>query len=445
MAAGLLSLDRSVAGSVAAHAVPAPTGWFVTDWSRDPLSLGSYATIPPGSNSTIRTVAERPAGGRFVLAGEAYDRAKPGTVNGALSSGRRAATALLGAWRSGSGGTGSRSVVVVGAGVAGLAAGAALAQAGVKTTVFEARSRLGGRLHTDRSLGFPVELGASWVHGLKANPLVPILRAAGRSLRRTNYDDLAVYDLGGTPVSPDAVGAAQDLLWRDVSKAQDDGEEGDSLAQGLAAVGYPADPLHAWALTTEIEQDYAADASQLSLEHFDDDADLVGGDAMVVGGYDAVPNALARGLTVHRSTTVQAVRPAGRGIEAVLEGGTVRADAAVVTAPVSLLAAGAIDIDWSALGATAQRQAVGRFGMGDLEKAIVLFGRRFWAPQQILGVVGYREGTFAESYDLSAVVGRPALVAFSAGEQARSLPEASEQVVAMLMTVLTAVAVGAPG
>src|SRR5437868_14628491 len=59
-------------------------------------------------------------------------------------------------------------VIVLGAGVAGLAAAAALTAAGVRVRVIEARSRVGGRIFTqrERAMGAPVELGAELVHGL---------------------------------------------------------------------------------------------------------------------------------------------------------------------------------------------------------------------------------------------------------------------------------------
>jgi monoamine oxidase len=59
------------------------------------------------------------------------------------------------------------SVLVIGAGVAGLAAARKLAAAGLQVTILEARNRLGGRIHTvrDRTLPIPLELGAEFVHG----------------------------------------------------------------------------------------------------------------------------------------------------------------------------------------------------------------------------------------------------------------------------------------
>ena len=399
--------------------LPAPSLSRVSRWFEDPLALGAYATLPPGSTSAIRSDAVVPAQGRFVLAGEAFDLSDPGTVQGAMASGERAARSLVAQRSSLAGGT----VAVVGAGVAGLSAARMLTSLGARVTVYEARDRIGGRIYTDRSAGFPIELGAAWVHGLTGNPLVPMLRAAGRSLVTTDYNDLAVVGQDGTTVSGGRVGAAQDRVWRDTAQAQRNGDNSMSLAAGLAQVGYPMGPLHRWALTTEIEQDYADDASRLSLEWFDDDHSLVGGDAMVVGGYDAVPIALAEGLDVRLGLLMTSISPDGSGVRITLgSGGDVVADAVVITAPISVINAGRPAIAWDQFGASSQRNAVGGFGMGDLERVVLLYPSRHWPNRQVLGVVGTDRGRFAESYDLSRVLGRPALTAFSSGTAARTLP-----------------------
>ena len=54
-------------------------------------------------------------------------------------------------------------VVVVGAGIAGLAAANALTHAGVECVVLEARDRAGGRLHTVDVAGWRVDMGGSWM------------------------------------------------------------------------------------------------------------------------------------------------------------------------------------------------------------------------------------------------------------------------------------------
>ena len=59
-------------------------------------------------------------------------------------------------------------VVVIGAGVAGLACTQALCEAGLRVTILEARSRVGGRIWTVHPslTNAPVELGAEFIHGL---------------------------------------------------------------------------------------------------------------------------------------------------------------------------------------------------------------------------------------------------------------------------------------
>src|SRR6266576_4693971 len=58
-------------------------------------------------------------------------------------------------------------VVVIGAGVAGLAAARALSAAGLSVRLLEARDRIGGRIFTlnDAELDAPIELGAEFIHG----------------------------------------------------------------------------------------------------------------------------------------------------------------------------------------------------------------------------------------------------------------------------------------
>ncbi|KAK2978618.1 hypothetical protein RJ640_020928 [Escallonia rubra] len=63
-----------------------------------------------------------------------------------------------------------RRIIVVGAGPAGLTAARHLQRQGFHVTVLEARSRIGGRVFTDRSsLSVPVDLGASIITGVEAD------------------------------------------------------------------------------------------------------------------------------------------------------------------------------------------------------------------------------------------------------------------------------------
>jgi monoamine oxidase len=71
--------------------------------------------------------------------------------------------------------------IVIGAGVAGLAAARVLVDAGLSTLVLEARDRVGGRILTVDKAGRRVELGAEFVHGNPAEVL-KLIQAAHLSL-----------------------------------------------------------------------------------------------------------------------------------------------------------------------------------------------------------------------------------------------------------------------
>ena len=80
-------------------------------------------------------------------------------------------------------------VIIVGAGLAGLGAAAALRALGRRSIVLEASARVGGRAWTH----YPPELGgvwfdmgAVWFHNAEHNPLVVTARAAGDFLLRSD-------------------------------------------------------------------------------------------------------------------------------------------------------------------------------------------------------------------------------------------------------------------
>src|SRR6185503_12342417 len=78
-------------------------------------------------------------------------------------------------------------IVVIGAGVAGLAAARACERRGHRVTVLEARDRIGGRIHTVRPRGWPLplEAGAEFVHG-KPRELLRLARGA-REVNGVHY------------------------------------------------------------------------------------------------------------------------------------------------------------------------------------------------------------------------------------------------------------------
>src|SRR5215475_4577652 len=70
-------------------------------------------------------------------------------------------------------------IIVIGAGVAGLTAAVRLAKAGRSVLILEGRERIGGRILTQRTSagGFPIELGAEFIHGLAPQLWEPLVES----------------------------------------------------------------------------------------------------------------------------------------------------------------------------------------------------------------------------------------------------------------------------
>jgi monoamine oxidase len=84
-------------------------------------------------------------------------------------------------------------VLIIGGGIAGLTAARRLTEAGLRVSLLEARDRLGGRIFTQHTAQYPVELGAEFVHGrpeeilgLAAEGAVPIVPVQGDFRRKVN-------------------------------------------------------------------------------------------------------------------------------------------------------------------------------------------------------------------------------------------------------------------
>jgi polyamine oxidase len=219
--------------------------------------------------------------------------------------------------------TRSPSVIVIGAGMGGLAAARALHDASFQVVVLESRDRLGGRVHTDYSFGFPVDLGASWLHGVcNENPLAPLISRLGLPLYRTSGDNsvlydhdlesYALFDMDGNQVPQDLVtrvGEEFEEILKETDKVRQEITEDLSIRQAFSIVFERRPDLKLDGLAHKVLQWYlcrmegwfAADADTISLKSWDQEELLPGGHGLMVRGYLPVVNTLAKGLDVRLS------------------------------------------------------------------------------------------------------------------------------------------------
>ena len=358
-------------------------GYLRTNWSQDPYSLGSYSYIAKGAGRRDIHRLAKPIGRTMYFAGEATHPDYNSTVHAAYESGLIAAEAIIA--------QGHKKVVVVGAGISGLGAAKLLSSRGINVEVFEARNRIGGRIWTEQSLGMPLDLGASWIHGIDENP---------------------IYQLAGelnlkTLVTKDSV------IIRD--------SHGESL---------PLSEAPDWLEhVTEIQHSSGANLDQLneSAYWFDDDYD--GEEVIFPDGYGAIFKGLQGDYQVHLQAPVEKLTYADGDVELVLGSGVkAQGDAALITVPLGVLKSG--NIDFTPPLPEAKTRAISRLGMGTLDKLYLHFDQVFWDRSQTWISTpqnGLPKGHFNQWLNLYPYIGEPVIMAFNGGPPALELASLTDE------------------
>ena len=228
------------------------------------------------------------------------------------------------------------SVVVIGAGVAGLAAARALRARGVAVTVLEATGRIGGRAYTSHPAllgGAAFDHGASWLHAAGRNPLAALAQAAGEALIDSDAERHQAVFVEGRAANAAEL-AAHDAAWAAMEAVQ-----APAIDVPLAAI-VPPGPWAATVAHWEGAIIAAADAEVLSAQDWRLNA-LEGGNLAAAGGLGALIGRLLA-TEVEVDTPALSVRWEGPGVAVETARGVVRADACIVTVSTGVLASGGL-------------------------------------------------------------------------------------------------------
>lgn len=345
----------------------------------------------------------------------------------------------------------SPSAIVIGGGFAGLAAARTLQDASFKVVLLESRDRIGGRAHTDYSFGFPIDMGAAWLHGVcEENPLAPMIGKLGLPLYRTSGDNsvlfdhdlesYALFDTDGRQIPQELVtkvGEVFDDMLKEADKLRRENSTDISIAKALTMVLERRPDLRQEGLANKVLQWYlcrmegwfAADADTISLKYWDDEVLLPGGHGLMIRGYRPVINTLAKGLDIRLSHRVTKVVRGKLGVEVSVDNGqSFVADAAVITVPLGVLKANSIIFEpklpqW-------KEEAIRDIAVGTENKIALHFDKVFWPNVEFLGVVSSSSYSCSYFLNLHKATGHPVLVYMPAGRLAHDIEKMSDEAAA---------------
>lgn len=365
----------------------------------------------------------------------------------------RAGAFGLGFWASACDTAGRRSgsadspkrIVVIGAGLAGLAAAQELQRLGHGVVVVEARDRIGGRVWTSHQWpDAPLDFGATWIHGTEGNPITELADALQARRWVTNYDRAITYNTDGLPLSEAAareLGRLRADLVQAIALAQD-GEVDVSILKATESVWQGLDPssqahrLINFVLNGDLEHEYAGSVAQLSAHWYDSGQAFDGDDALFEQGFGVIAEALAEGLSIDLGQVVREIQWDQSPVRVITQQTEFLADQVVVTLPLGVLQAGRVRFT-PALPNDKQR-VIARLGMGVLNKCYLRFEGAFW-PTDVdwLEYISANHGEWTEWVSFQRVARQPILLGFNAADQGQQIEAGSDQaIVASAMDTL---------
>ena len=276
--------------------------------------------------------------------------------------------------------TTSVDVIVIGAGMAGLAAARELMRRGLSAKIVEGRERIGGRIHSIRDFcDQPVEGGAEFVHGSGA-AIWPEIEAAGLATRPCPLIRHTLFNLGGGThwlpwmIAHPSVWPTYTILRRiaqvrppDISAREFiERHEYTGRSRILAEMTLTA---HLSGSVDEIGLQGLVEDGVLRLE--------TGMNSRVNAGYDSLLSFISKGLDIDLEFPVETVEWGNRGVVVRSpDGRSVTARAAVSTLPVGVLKSARVKFSPGLPGS--KQLALQRLEMGPVLKILLLFKERFW-------------------------------------------------------------------
>jgi monoamine oxidase len=276
-----------------------------------------------------------------------------------------------------------KSVIVVGAGISGLAAARQLKDKGFDVTVLESQEKVGGRLRTNNSLGVAFDEGASWIHGIDGNPITGLAQKAGMNTFHTVDEDILSYDIGGVLRSEKKFDDSEAAYFAILETLMNNGSATKSFSTVFFEQypQYANDRLWKFFLSTYMTFD-RGDLDKTSSLLYNEGKEFEGIEVVSTNGFDMIPKYLATGLNVQLNQRVTMVDYSQEKVKVTHNGAISAADYAIITVPLGVLKQKSIQFTPD-LPATKQT-AIEKIGMNCVNKFLLTWDMAFWDDVQYI-------------------------------------------------------------
>ena len=331
----------------------------------------------------------------------------------------------------------SSKVIIIGAGISGLAAAEKLTSEGIEVLILEAQERVGGRLRTDRSLGFAFDEGASWIHGSDGNPITQVAEDAGASTFLTDDENLKVFDKDGSEYQED--GEKEYESFEEACAHVERKGDNEASFEDVFKEEYAEkmeDRLWKYMLSAYLEFDVGGDISKMNSGYYADDKMYNGVDVIMTNGYDLIAEHLAKDLDIRYNEKVSAIDYSSDKVKITSSGGSYEAEVVIVTVPLGVLKNGVIDFEPKL--SDKKQQAIDGLEMGSVNKFLLTWDTAFWDTDlQYIGYTPDEFGKFNYFLNCSKFVNANALMTFGFGDYGEETESmGNEEIISEIMSHL---------
>ncbi len=324
-------------------------------------------------------------------------------------------------------------VIIIGAGIAGLAASLRLQDAGFDTMILEARDRAGGRIWTNNQLGRPIGCGASWIHGIDHNPMYQLAQQFHVNMVPFDVNGITVFDRMGKRIVQEEIDQFNTKFNNLLQKAKDiafqskiDIPLSAALEPFIKDENFSSHEQDLFKRKLHFFEGYiGAGYEYLSARHWDQEEIWPGENCYLIDTYQPIIDGLSKHCFIQFNSNVTEINMIPNQVQIVTDKLIFHADAVIVTVPLGVLKKDKIKFNPPL---PSQKQiAIRNLEMGLLNITTLKFPKAFWPKEpKFIFFSSFYGSSICAFFNFYHYTDEPILMGYMGGESAHSLEHMSD-------------------